>query len=185
MAIGNLQPQTFNNGEVPILTAVKCAAEASQRDSPIFVFTDSPISDEVLLGRIQAILETKNLQVQIICDVSSQSLSKRSLHYREFHDGKQLKKRQTDNDIYQELTTFSEGQIIEISPNDISELGSFMTYFVTQGSSSNKLISAYGFSTLNSPYTRVFLVDSYTFEILIFVTGQNINVSTFTPQGEL
>ncbi|XP_065895475.1 von Willebrand factor A domain-containing protein 7-like isoform X2 [Dysidea avara] len=183
VAIGNLQPQTFNNGEVPILTAVKCAAEASQRDSPIFVFTDSPISDEVLLGRIQAILETKNLQVQIICDVSSQSLSKRSLHYREFHDGKQLKKRQTDNDIYQELTTFSEGQIIEISPNDISELGSFMTYFVTQGSSSNKLISAYGFSTLNSPYTRVFLVDSYTFEILIFVTGQNINVSTFTPQG--
>ena len=80
MAIGNLLPQTFLNDEVPILTALKCAAEVSRQDSSIFVFTNSPTSDEVFLGRLQAMLETKNLHVHIM--ITDQSLSKCSLHNR-------------------------------------------------------------------------------------------------------
>jgi len=176
--IGDLNVQSTGNGRVSVVDAILCAARASQPDSTIFVFTDSSATDKELLGRAEAVISEKNLKVNFIQDFLT--TSKRSLHMKQMHKGKMHHKRQSTDDVYEELEMFSDGQIIKIPLTDISELASFVSFSAVSG---NTIFRQAG-STLGS-IEYSFPVDSYTSEILIFVNGQNINVSVLTPQGKL
>jgi len=182
MSIRSLEAGRFEDAEVPILTAITCASDASQPSSPIFLFTsaDSPISDKSLLGRVEALLEVNNMKLIIYDAFEMSAISKRSKSKRQFLSAKQRHRRQDNLDIFQELTTFSGGQVIDILSSDISEIGSSMAYFALQGSTSSTILDDKDACSLDS---LAFPVDSYVFQILIIVTGMNINISVFNPQG--
>ena len=82
------------------------------------------------------------------------------------------------DDVYQELEMFSNGQIIDIPLNEISELASLVSFSIL---SSNTIFRQVGSASGRVEYS--FPVDSYTLQILIFVSGQNVNVTVLTPQG--
>ena len=161
------------------LKAIMCAARDSRDNSPIFVFSDDDddfTEDQELLGEIEAMVAEKNLEIDIFRD--SSQISKRSV------DTKQAKshyKRQiTNTDVYQELADFSDGQDIQIPISEISDIGPIITYSATQSSNTIFHHSTISFHSIN--YS--FLVNSYAYQILIFVNGENINnVTVYTPQG--
>ena len=172
-AIAQLNVQSSGDGSAPVIDAILCAAKASDPDSVILVFTDSSASDSELLGRAEAMIAEKNLKVMIIRDIVP--TVKRSLHLKQMH---KTNRRQINDDVYEELEMSSEGQIIDIPSNEISELASLVTFSVLN---SNTIFRQAGTASGTVEYS--FPVDSYTFQILIFVNGQNINVTVLTPQG--
>ena len=144
------------------------------------MFTDSSPSDENLLGKAEAIIALKNLQVVFIHDASS--LSKRSTgKSRQLRMNKLRHKRQSDISlIYKELEIFSGGETITVPRAEISDLAVFISFSAIQ---SNNVIFRRE-ATLSGNNEHYFVVDSYTFQLLIFVNGQYIDVSTVTtPQG--
>ena len=173
-AIAQLNVQSTGDGSVPVIDAILCAAKASYPDSVILVFTDSSASDRELLGRAEAMIAEKNLKVTVIRDISP--TVKRSLHFKQMH--KTHHRRQINDNVYEELEMFSDGQIIDIPSNEISELASLVTFSVLN---SNTIFRQAGSTSGRVEYS--FPVDSYTFQILVFVNGQNVNVSVLTPQG--
>ena len=167
--IGGLNIQSSGDGNVPIVSAVLRAAEASEQDSSIFVYTDSTASDEEGLTEAEAIIAEKNLKVFFIQTLSNER--KRSLRRNKLRH-----KRQTD----QELVTFSGGQILPVLMTDISELSTFITFSTIQS-------TATVFRQSGGTVTDIifsFPVDSYTIQVLILINGRNIGVSVTTPWGK-
>ena len=175
-SIAQLNVQSSGDGSAPVIDAVLCAAKASYPDSVILVFTDSSASDSELLGRAEAMIAEKNLKVMVIQDIVP--TVKRSLRLKQMHKTKIRHRRQINDDVYEELEMSSNGQIIDIPSNEISELVPFVTYSVLN---SNTIFRQAGSASGRIEYNIP--VDSYTLQILIFVNGQNINVTVFTPQG--
>ena len=164
------------------LRAITCAAKASRRDSPIFVFTDGSVSNQELLGEVEAIVAEKNLQINSIIVGDSSQISKRLVHNRNVHKfiHSHYRRQNIMPDIYQELADFSDGQNIRIPVEEISDIGPVITYSATQSSNtifqySDNLSGFANFSVM---------INSYAFEILICANGENINVSVYTPQGK-
>ena len=178
-AVAGLSLQSNGDGNVPTIEAILHAARASEPDSSIFVFTDSSPSDENLLGQAEAIVAQKNLRVVFIHDASS--LNKRST--KQLKMNKLRHKRQTDISlVYKELEIFSGGETITVPRTEISDLAVFVSFSAIQ---SNNVIFCRA-ATLSGNTEHYFLVDSYTFQIIIFINGQSIAVSSVTtPQGKL
>ena len=179
--LNRLNTQNIDKRSFP-LEAIACAAKASRRNSPIFVFTDGSVSNQELLGEVEAIVAKENLQINSIIVGDSSQISKRLVHNRNIHKFKHSHYRRQNimTDIYQELADFSDGQNIRIPVEEISDIGSVITYSATHGSNtifqySDNLSGLTNFSVM---------VNSYAFEILICVNGENINVSVYTPQGK-
>ena len=118
---GGLNIQSNGDDNVPIVSAILRAAEASMQDSSIFVYTDSTASDEEHLTEAEAIIAEKNLKIFFI--QASSNGRKRSLRRNKLRH-----KRQSD----QELVTFSGGQILPVLMIDISELSTFITFATIQ-----------------------------------------------------
>lgn len=180
----NIQNTQIGESSFPLRT-IMCAAEVSGRNSPIFVFiaagTRGSVSDQKLLGDIEAIAAEKNLQINNIIVMGSSQVSKRSLRDRQIYKLKHshYKRENTQIDIYQELADFSDGQNIQIPVDDISEIGPVITYSATQSSN-----TIFRYNSNATDGSTNFSVNSYAFEILICVSGQNINVSVYTPEGK-
>ena len=164
------------------LKAIMCAAKGSRENSPIFVFTDGSVSDQKRLGEVKAMVSKKNLQINNIIVGESLQISKRLVHNRNIHKWKHsyYRRQSTMIDVYEELADFSDGQNIQIPVDEISDIGPVITYSATQNSNTIFRHSNIAFGSINFPI----LVNSYTFQILIFVNGENINVSLHTPQGK-
>ena len=146
------------------------------------MFTDSSPSDENFLGQAEAIIAQKNLKVIFIHDASS--LNKRSTgNSKQLRMNKLRYKRQSDISlVYKELETFSGGETITVPRTEISDLAVFVSFSAIQ---SNNVMFCRA-ATLSGNTEHSFLVDSYTFQILIFINGQSIVVSSVTtPQGKL
>ena len=162
------------------LKAIMCAAKASRENSPIFVFTDDSLPDQELLGEVEAIIAKKNLEINIIRDslqVSKLSFDKRQIHKRKRYH---YKRQMAMTDIYEELADFSDGQNIQIPVDEISEIGPAIIYSATQSSN-----TIYHYSNIAFGSTNIFfMVNSYASNISIFVSGQDFNVSVYTPQGK-
>jgi len=169
-----LNVQNTGGGSVPVMDAIVYAAKASYPNSIILVFTDSSASDKELLGKAEAIVSEKNLKVIVVRNISP--TVKRSLDIKEIHKNKGRHRRQDTDDVYEELEMFSDGQIIDIPSDEISELASLVTFSVL-----SITIFRQAGGAGRAEYS--FPVDSYTSQILIFVNGQNVNVSVLTPQG--
>ena len=164
------------------LKAIMCAAEASRRNSPIFVFTDGSVSNQESLGEVEAIVAEKNLQINTIIIGDSSRISKRLVHNRNIHKLKHSHHRRQNimTDIYQELADFSDGQNIQIPVDEVSDIGPVIVYSATQSSNT---IFQYS-ETLSGSTNFSVMVNSYAFQILICANGENINVSLYTPQGK-
>ena len=176
-----LSIQSSGDGSIPTMEAIVSAARASQPESSIFVFTDSAPSDERLLGQAEAIVARKNLKVIFIHDASS--ISKRSIGGSKQQRMNKLRhKRQNDIfQVYKELETFSGGETITIPRTEFSDLATFVSFSTIR--SDNVLLRRA--ATLSASTEHYFLVDSYTFQVLIFVNGPSIDVSAVTtPQGK-
>ena len=179
--LNRLNIQNIDERSFP-LRAITCAAKASRRDSPIFVFTDGSVSNQELLGEVEAIVAEKNLQINSIIVGDSSQISKRLVHNRNIHKFKHSYYRRQNimTDIYQELADFSDGQNIQIPVEEISDIGPVITYSATQGSN-----TIFQYSDNLSGLTNLsVMVNSYAFEILICINGENITVSVYSPQGK-
>ena len=173
--------QSSVDGSVPTIEAIVTAARASEPDSSIIVFTDSTPSDENLLGQAEALIAQKNLKVVFIHDASS--FIKRSIgDSKQTRMNKLRHKRQGDlSQVYSELEIFSGGETISILETEISDLTTFISFFAVQSDS----VILRGAAPFSAGIDYTFLVDSYTFQILIFINGQSIDVSAVTtPQGK-
>ena len=179
--LNRLNTQNIDKRSFP-LEAIACAAKASRRNSPIFVFTDGSVSNQELLGEVEAIVAKENLQINSIIVGDSSQISKRLVHNRNIHKVKHSHYRRQNimTDIYQELADFSDGQNIQIPVEEISDIGSVITYSATHGSNT---IFQYS-DNLSGLTNFTVMVNSYAFEILICVNGENINVSVYAPQGK-
>ena len=166
---------------MPAIDAILRAARASEPESSIFVFTASSPSDENLLGQAEAIIAQKNLKVVFIHDASS--LNKRSTgKSKRLHMNKSYHKRQDDISlVYEELEIFSGGETITVPRREISDLAMFVSFSAIQ---SNNVIFRRE-ATLSGNVEHYFSVDSYTFQILIFINGQSVEASVTTPQGKV
>ena len=178
-----LSIQSSGDGSIPTMEAIVSAARASQPESSIFVFTDSAPSDERLLGQAEAIVARKNLKVIFIHDASS--ISKRSIgDSKQQRMNKLRHKRQNDIfQVYKELETFSGGETITIPRTEFSDLATFISFSTIR--SNNVLLRRAATSESSVRTVHNFFVDSYTFQVLIFVNGQSISIlSTTTPEGK-
>ena len=175
-AVAGLNFQSDGDGSAPILEAILSASAVSEEDSSIFVFTDSSSpSDENLLGQAEAITAQKNLKVTFIHDAPSPN--KRSVRY-----SKQHKRQGVISLVYKELEIFSGGETIIVPRSEISTLAMFISFSAIQ---SNNMILRRD-ATQSNDTTHYFFVDSYTFQILIIINGESINVTAVTaPQGKL
>lgn len=171
--IGGLNVQSNGDGNVPIVSAVLRAAEASEQDSSIFVFTDSVASDDNRLTEAEAVIAEKNLKVSFIQTLTNEV--RRSLSFARRYRLRQ--KRQTD----QELVTFSGGQILSVLLDDVSELSAFITFSTIRSTAT--IYRQSGGAVTNADFS--FPVDSYAMQVLILINGQNIGVSVTDPQGKL
>jgi len=172
-AIGDLNVQSSGDGNVPVVSAVLHAAEASEQDSSIFVFTDSTASDEDRLTEAEAVIAEKNLKVFFVQTLPNNR--RRSVNYA--HKNRLRQKRQTN----QELVTFSGGQILSVLLDEISELSTFITFSTIQSTAT--IFRQSGDAVTDVEF--IFPIDSYTMQALILINGQNIAVSVTNPLGKL
>ena len=116
------------SGTVPTVEAVLAAGRASEADSSIFVFTNSPPSDENLLGQAEAITAQRNLKVFFVDDVIP--VTKRSigdsgqLRYNLRH-----KRIMSISSVYSELEIFSSGGVVSVPTTEISDLATLYLIF--------------------------------------------------------
>ena len=77
---------------------------------------------------------------------------------------------------------FSGGETITVPGTKISDLATFISFSAIQSNS----VIFHRAATLLGHTEHYFLVDSYTFQVLIFINGRSIVVSAITtPQGKL
>lgn len=178
--IAGLTLQSSNaSGTVPTVEAVLAAGRASEADSSIFVFTNSPPSDENLLGQAEVITAQKNLKVFFVDDIIP--INKRSIgDSGQLHHNLRHKRIMSISSVYSELEIFSGGGVVSVPTNEISDLATFISFSAIE---SNSVLFRREFPSSGTPY---FFVDSYTFEVLIFINGRSFSVSAVTtPEGNL
>lgn len=182
-AVEGLSLQSSGDGNAPTVGAIFNAARASEPDSSVFVFTDSSPSDDNLLGQAEAIITQKNLKVYFVHEGSS--MNKRSIgDLVQLRMNKLRQKRFIGiSPVYTELEIFSGGGAITVPTTEISDLATFFSFSAVQ---SDTVIFRRA-ATLQGNSEHNFLVDSYTFRIIVFINGQSINVTCAftTPQGEV
>ena len=106
------------------------------------------------------------------------SLNKRSIRYY----SKQHKRQGVTSSVYKELEVFSGGETIIVPRSEMSDLAIFISFSAIQ---SNNMILRRD-ATLSNDAIHYFFVDSYTFQVLIIINGESINVTAVTgPQGKL
>ncbi len=180
--IGNLTADGGGDAPEPSIGATIRAIEASEPRSPIYVFTDAPASDgnrspeaEILILQKQtrvffALINVLQRKKRSAEDNIMQILAN-ELHFRT--------KRQAAPSVYQELATFSGGQILNVDTNDLSELSSLVSSSAIQ---SRRTI----LRMINSESaTYAVPIDSSILEVSISISGTRINVSALSPQGKL
>jgi len=89
-------------------------------------------------------------------------------------------KRQTVDDIYEQLATISGGQVLTVDTADISEIASLVSFSVMRSRSTIFELETFTYS----PIQYVFSVDSFVSEVFISIdAAQTISVLVTNPQG--
>ena len=84
--------------------------------------------------------------------------------------------------VYKDLENFSDGETITVPRTRISDLATFISFSTIQSNSITFLTTA----TLSGSTEHHFLVNIHTFQVLIFINDNCINVSAIMrPQGKL
>lgn len=153
--------------------------EASEPGSPIYVFTDASASDERRRNEAKSLILRKSLRVYFA--LVTTFIGKRSIDdNQQTYESKSREKRQSGStDIYEELASFSGGQFLMVSTNEISGLASLVSFSAVQSRRTIFRRSNVAFGTVE----HCFLVDSSVVEVILSINGQRISVFVTTPQG--
>lgn len=181
-AIAQLTADGGGDEPDPSIGAIIRAIEASEPDSPIYVFTDVPPSDKYRLKEVETLLLEKNLQIYFIHAIADSEAKKRSVQppYLSTQGYNSRNKRQSIDDTYKQLSGNSGGQVLTLNTDDISELGSLVSFSAVQTRST--IFHREG--NVEGTMQFQFPIDTLTSEVLISLDAeQSITVSVISPQG--
>lgn len=163
----------------PSIGAIIRAVRASEPGSSVYVFTDAPASDEDRLSEATTLIADKNVIINFVY-VTTIGGKKRSVQPSGTHKQVSRSKRQSVDDVYEQLSAISGGQVLTVDTNDISELASFVSFSAMQSRST--VIHREG--NLLGTAEFVFPVDTFTSEVFVSVDAeQSITVSVVNSQG--
>lgn len=156
----------------PSIGALIRALEASQTNAPIYVFTDASASDEYLLSRAATLIAAKQDIVTYMIQNGCGYTKKRSA----------VSKRQTVSNPYLYLASISGGQVLHVEAVDLSKVSTLVIQSI-QGNPATIFYNAGPGNAANVSYN--FYVDVTCNNVVISVTGNNLNVDIKSPNGEL
>jgi hypothetical protein len=144
------------------------------------VFTDAPASDSDRLNEAIALISRQGVTVSfaLVSSFRKRSLTN-SRGQRSVDETKYRARRQSGDDVYDQVAKFSGGQILNIHTNDISDLASLISFSARQSRSTIFRRSGNLYGTV----TYTFPVDISTTEVIISINGPSITVSINTPEG--
>ena len=185
--IGNLRADGGGDCPEPSIGALIRAVKASDRGSPIYVYTDADASDPGRSAEAQALISKAAVRVNYVLTGSCFFGRKRSA------EGSQLdterysvkqhhtrRKRQTIDDLYTLISATSGGQILNVNENNIDELSSLISFSLMQALTTVFYrMSSVATGSFNFP------VDETVSQVLITVNGGNVAFTVTTPQGEI
>ena len=188
-AIGALFANGGGDCPEPSIGALIRAIRASERGSPIFVYTDADASDPGRISEALALIGQTGVRVTYVLTGTCFFGRKRSaessqLDTEQFsmkqHGLAMRSRRQLVDDLYTLIAAMSGGQVLNVNENDISELSSLISFSLMQA-----LTTIFFRMSTITPGSFNFPVDETVSQFLISVNGAGITVSVTTPQGEI
>ena len=131
---------------------------------------------------METLLSEKNLQIHFIHTTADSEAKKRSvqLPHLSTQGYNSRNKRQNIDDTYEQLSGISGGQVLTLNTDDISELGSHISFSAVQ--TRNAIFHREG--NLEGTMQFQFPIDTLTSDVLISLDAeQSITVSVISPQG--
>ena len=172
-AINSLAADGGGDCQEPTIGALIRAIRATEPESPIYVFTDSPASDEDRLAEAQALIAERGVRVSFVNIGSSGQCTNNS---ESVVNGSVVP---GGGDAYNFLAAISGGQVLNINTGDISELATLMSFSAMQTYTTI-------FYKTNSimPGMYNFPVDETVNVLIISINGNGITVFVTTPEGK-
>lgn len=143
------------------------------------MFTDAPASDSDRLNEAIALISRQEVTVTFALVNSFRKRRSLSQVQHSVDDTNHRAKRQSGSDAYDQLATFSGGQLLNILTSDISDLASLIGFSARQSRSTIFRRSG----VLYDATSFTFPVDGSTTEVIISINGQSISVSVTAPEG--
>ena len=171
--IANLSAIGGGDCPEPSIRALIRALEASETNSPIYVFTDASASDEYLLSRAASLIAAKKDIVTYITQNGCGYTKKRSA----------VSKRQALSNPYLYLASISGGQVLHVEAVDLSKVSTLVIQSITGNPATIFYNSGPGNAANASVYN--FYVDVTCNNVVISITGTNLYVDVESPNGEL
>ena len=166
----------------PSIGALIRAVRNSDPGTSVFLFTDAPASDEHLFNEAVALIIEKQVNV-IFALINTMSFRrKRALSYTQQITSKEqtrMKRQSGASDVYEQIAMLSGGQVLNIDTNDISEIGSLVSFSAIQG----RTIIFRKSGVTNATEEHFFPVDIFCAEVIISISGDSIVTSVYAPGG--
>ena len=184
--IGSLVAVGGGDCPEPSIGALIRAIMASERGSPIFVYTDADASDPGRAPEALALMRQTGVRVTYVltgvCIIFGRKRSTEgSQQDMEQYNTKHMRlPRQVVDDVYILIAAISGGQVLNVDQFDISELSPLISFSVMQST----VTIIYRVSSI-TPGSYDFAVDESVSQVLISVNGIGITVSVITPGGKL
>ena len=140
------------------------------------MYTDAEAKDPYRVREAQALVAQK--QVTITFAYIGLGFGKRSTNDGAQEEQHEATKRQTADEAYEILATFSGGQVLNVGTSDLSSLGQLVLYSADQ--SRTTILREGGYLT-NSPY--YFYVDSTIEQVIISINGYGFGITITSPSG--
>ena len=182
--LGNISSLVADGGgdtPEPSIGATIRAVQASEPDSPVYVFTDAGASDGNRRNELQTLLGTKNTPIFF----ALVNINNRRKRFVDAGTGKRTRVRRasaSDLSLYEDLARFSGGQVLNVQTSDISELATQISFSAFQNPHTVLYKSGSGSLTTN---TYLVPLDSSVQRALITISGTSISsVVISSPQGK-
>ena len=140
------------------------------------MYTDAVAKDPYRIREAQALVAQK--QVTITFAYITLGFGKRSTNDGAQEEQHEETKRQTADEAYEILATFSGGQVLNVGTSDLSSLGQLVLYSADQ--SRTTILRERGYLT-NSPY--YFYMDSTIEQVIISINGYGFGITITSSSG--
>ena len=182
--ISHLRADGGGDAPEPSIGAIIRAVQASEPNSPIYVFTDAAASDGNRKNELQTLLGIKNTPIFFaLVDINRRK--------RSADAGIGMRKRSrvrrtsaSDLSLYEDLASISGGQVLNVQTSDISELATQISFSAFQNP--HTVFHKSGRTTSSSQVmTYQVPLDSSVQRAVITISGTSIsNVAISSPQGK-
>ena len=178
--VSNLVGRGGGNASDPTIGAVLRAIRVSLPGSPIYVFTDAPPSDKHYVDEAKSSILAKNTPIYFaLTDLYDGEHSQDYVNFTK-RPKSRIRRQVQYTSLYEQLATISGGQVINMKTQDIPGLVCLMSSssIVGQRTIFRKLVVFFG------KVKHSISIDSLTSQALISISGDQISVSVFNPQGK-